>query len=129
MVKHSFDVTNKTGKISSKHCFEITDKTDVVYRDFLRVFGRKKVNISMIKRIKSRFFEHLILCVFLILKIFPRLFVLLIFPQLTETGVIFLNTSEHLFHIRLGKMHQNRTSMGTVIGIVTLRKLIEELSS
>ena len=43
--------------------------------------------------------EHLILCVFLILKIFPRLFVLLIFPQLTKTGVIFLNASEHLFHI------------------------------
>ncbi|WP_455167396.1 hypothetical protein [Streptococcus sp.] len=30
LVKHSFDVTNKTGKISSKHCFEITYKTDMV---------------------------------------------------------------------------------------------------
>jgi len=30
VVKHNFDVTDKTGKISSKHCFEITDKTDVV---------------------------------------------------------------------------------------------------
>ena len=58
-----------------------------------------------------------------------RLFVFLIFPQLTETGVIFLNTSEHLFHIRLGEVHQNRTSVGTVVGIITLRELIEELSS
>ena len=43
--------------------------------------------------------------------------------------MIFLNTTEHLFHIRLGEMHQNRTSMWTVIGVVTLRKLIKELSS
>lgn len=42
--------------------------------------------------------------------------------------MIFLNASEHFFHIRLGEMHQNRTSVGTVVGIVTLRKLIEELS-
>lgn len=42
--------------------------------------------------------------------------------------MILLNASEHLFHIRLGKMHQNRTAMWTVIGIVTLRKLIKELS-
>ena len=57
-----------------------------------------------------------------------RLFVFLIFPQLSEAGVIFLNTSEHLFHILLGEIHQNRTSMRTVIGVVTLRKLIKELS-
>ena len=43
--------------------------------------------------------------------------------------MILLNSSEHFFHIRLGKMHQNRTSVGTVVGIVTLRELIEELSS
>ena len=43
--------------------------------------------------------------------------------------MIFLNASEHFFHIRLGKMHQNRASVGTVVGIVTLRKLIEQLSS
>ena len=42
--------------------------------------------------------------------------------------MIFLNASEHLFHIRLGEMYQNRASVGTVIGIVTLRKLIKELS-
>ena len=58
-----------------------------------------------------------------------RLFVFLIFPQLTEAGMIFLNTSEHLFHIRLGEMYQNRTAMWTVVRIVTLRELIEELSS
>ena len=43
--------------------------------------------------------------------------------------MIFLNTSEHLFHIRLGEMHQNRTSVGAVVGVITLRELIEELSS
>ena len=42
--------------------------------------------------------------------------------------MIFLNATEHFFHIRLGEMHQNRTSMGTVVRIVTLRELIEELS-
>ena len=57
-----------------------------------------------------------------------RLFVFLIFPQLTEASMIFLNASEHFFHIRLGEMHQNGTSVGTVIGIVALRELIEELS-
>ena len=41
-----------------------------------------------------------------------RLFVFLIFPQLTETGMIFLNTSEHLFHIRLGEMHQKQDVHG-----------------
>ena len=71
-------------------------------------------------------FVYLIISANLLLSHFKHY---LIFPQLTETGVIFLNASEHLFHIRLGKMHQNRTSVGTVIGIVTLRKLIEELSS
>ena len=43
--------------------------------------------------------------------------------------MIFLNATEHLFHVRLSKMHQNRTSVWTVVGVVTLGKLIEELSS
>ena len=43
--------------------------------------------------------------------------------------MIFLNATEHLFHVRLGKVNQNRTSVWTVIGVVTLRELIEELSS
>ena len=43
--------------------------------------------------------------------------------------MIFLNTSEHLFHVRLGKVNQNRTSVWTVIRVVTLRELVEELSS
>ena len=38
--------------------------------------------------------------------------------------MIFLNATEHLFHVRLGKVNQNRTSVGTVIGIVTLRELV-----
>ena len=42
--------------------------------------------------------------------------------------MILLNASEHLFHIRLGEMHQNRTTMWTFIGIVTLGELIKELS-
>ena len=43
--------------------------------------------------------------------------------------MIFLNATEHLFHIRLGKMHQNRTSVWTVVWIVTLGELVEKLSS
>ena len=43
--------------------------------------------------------------------------------------MIFLDTSEHLFHVRLGKVNQNRTSVWTVIGVVAFRELIEELSS
>ena len=42
--------------------------------------------------------------------------------------MILLNASEHFFHIRLGEMYQNRTSVGTVVRVVTLRELIEELS-
>ena len=38
--------------------------------------------------------------------------------------MIFLNATEHLFHVRLGKVYQNRTSMWTVIGVVTLRELV-----
>ena len=41
--------------------------------------------------------------------------------------MIFLNASEHFFHIRLGEMHQNRTSMRTVLWVVALRELIKEL--
>ena len=43
--------------------------------------------------------------------------------------MIFLNGTEHLFHVRLGKVDQNRASVGTVVWVVTLGKLIEELSS
>ena len=43
--------------------------------------------------------------------------------------MIFLNATEYLFHVRLGKVNQNRTSVWTVIGVITLRELIEELSS
>ena len=43
--------------------------------------------------------------------------------------MIFLNATEHLFHVRLGKVHQNRTSMWTVVWVVTLGELVEELSS
>ena len=43
--------------------------------------------------------------------------------------MIFLNATEHLFHVRLGEVNQNRTSVWTVVGVVTLGKLIEELSS
>ena len=43
--------------------------------------------------------------------------------------MIFLNATEHLFHVRLGKVNQNRTSVWTVVGVVTLGELIEELSS
>ena len=43
--------------------------------------------------------------------------------------MIFLNATEHLFHVRLGKVDQNRASVWTVVGVVTLGKLIEELPS
>ena len=43
--------------------------------------------------------------------------------------MIFLNATEYLFHVRLGKVNQNRTSVGTVVWIVTLGELVEELSS
>ena len=43
--------------------------------------------------------------------------------------MIFLNATEHLFHVRFGKVDQNRASVGTVVGVVALRELIEELSS
>ena len=47
------------------------------------------------------------------------------FPQ---TGVIFLNASEHLFHIRLGEVNQDRTAMRAVIGVITLGQLIDQIA-
>ena len=38
--------------------------------------------------------------------------------------MIFLNATEHLFHVRLGEVNQNRTSVWTIIGVVTLRELV-----
>ena len=38
--------------------------------------------------------------------------------------MVFLNATEHLFHVRLGKVDQNRASVGTVVGVVTLRELV-----
>ena len=43
--------------------------------------------------------------------------------------MIFLNATEHLFHVRLGEVYQNRTSVWTVVWVVAFRELIEKLSS
>ncbi len=53
-------------------------------------------------------------------------FLFLIFPQL-EAGMILLEVSEHLFHIRLGKCTKQDGHVDSY-RIVTLRKLIKELS-
>ena len=42
--------------------------------------------------------------------------------------MIFLNASEHLFHVRLGEVNQNRTAMRAVIRVVALGQLIDEIA-
>ena len=72
--KHCFEVADRTDEVSSKHCFEVVDKTDEV--SYLYIYGKATLT----------WFEF----------DFRRV---LIFPQLTEAGVIFLNASKHFFHI------------------------------
>ena len=42
--------------------------------------------------------------------------------------MIFLNAAEHFFHIRLGKVDQDRPAVWAVIGIVTLGELKEQVT-
>ena len=42
--------------------------------------------------------------------------------------MIFLNPSEHLFHIRLGEVDQDGTAVGAVIRVVTLGQLVDEVA-
>ena len=41
--------------------------------------------------------------------------------------MIFLNASEHLFHVRLGEVNQDGTAVGTVIRVVTLGQLVDQI--
>ena len=50
------------------------------------------------------------------------------FAQIPETGVIFLNASEHLFHIRLGEVNQDRTAMRGSYRVVTLGQLVDQVA-
>ena len=42
--------------------------------------------------------------------------------------MIFLNAAEHFFHIRLGKVDQDWSAVWTIIGIVTLGQLKEQIT-
>ena len=42
--------------------------------------------------------------------------------------MIFLNASEHLFHVGLGEVDQDRTAMRAVIRVVTLGQLVDQIA-
>ena len=42
--------------------------------------------------------------------------------------MIFLNAAEHIFHIRLGKIDQDRSAVWAVVRIVTLGQLKEQVT-
>ena len=42
--------------------------------------------------------------------------------------MIFLNASEHLFHVRFGEVDQDGTAVGTVIRVVTLGQLVDQIA-
>ena len=52
----------------------------------------------------------------------------LILTQVTQTRMIFLDTTEHFFHIGLGKVDKNWTSMRAIVGIFTLGKLYQQVT-
>ncbi|VFI12407.1 hypothetical protein [Streptococcus pneumoniae] len=98
--KHCFKVVDGTDKVSSKHCFEVVDRTDEVSNHiygkvkltwFEEIFEEYKSPHNKTHTIKvfmycpqkldrknltfgGSTFQYLILCVFLILKIFYNFF-------------------------------------------------------
>ncbi|VQZ93179.1 chlorohydrolase [Streptococcus pneumoniae] len=98
--KHCFEVVDRTDEVSSKHCFKVVDRTDEVSNHiygkvkltwFEEIFEEYKSPHNKTHTIKvfmycpqkldrknltfwGQYIQHLILCVFLILKIFYNFF-------------------------------------------------------
>ncbi|CAH9177812.1 chlorohydrolase [Streptococcus pneumoniae] len=98
--KHCFKVVDGTDEVSSKHCFEVVDRTDEVsnhiygkvkltwfeeifeeYKSLHNKTHITKVLMNCTPKVRQKesnfwgqYIQHLILCVFLILKIFYNFF-------------------------------------------------------